>query len=61
MSVDQRAPKGYRKEWGGGNPPAPTVQTEAFEAHLDACRQCREHPFDLCVDGARLLREAVAS
>lgn len=21
---------------------------DAFHAHLDECRQCREHPFDLC-------------
>jgi len=31
----------------------------AFHAHLDVCAGCRDHPFDLCATGARLLREAV--
>lgn len=31
---------------------------DIFHAHLDKCAQCREHPFDLCVEGAKLLREA---
>jgi len=31
---------------------------DEFHAHLDACKQCREHPFDLCVVGGRLLVEA---
>lgn len=26
-----------------------------FHDHLDVCRQCREHPFDLCPVGAPLL------
>ncbi len=30
----------------------------AYHEHLDVCRRCREHPFALCPDGARLLREA---
>ncbi len=30
----------------------------AFHAHLDVCEQCREHPFDMCAVGNRLLREA---
>jgi 8-oxo-dGTP pyrophosphatase MutT (NUDIX family) len=29
---------------------------EQFHAHLDVCRQCREHPFALCSTGGRLLR-----
>lgn len=28
---------------------------EKFHAHLDLCEQCREHPFDLCEAGGRLL------
>ena len=28
---------------------------EKFHAHLDLCAQCREHPFDLCEAGGRLL------
>lgn len=28
-----------------------------FHSHLDACEQCREHPFALCSVGARLLAE----
>jgi hypothetical protein len=30
----------------------------AFHAHLDACAQCREHPFDLCPTGSLLLRSS---
>lgn len=32
---------------------------DAFHRHLDQCQQCREHPFDLCDEGARLLHAAV--
>lgn len=32
-----------------------------FHAHLDACRQCREHPFALCVEGQRIILEAAAN
>ena len=28
---------------------------EKFHAHLDICEQCRENPFDLCDEGAKLL------
>lgn len=28
-----------------------------FHAHLDSCRQCREKPFGLCVEGAVLLQK----
>jgi hypothetical protein len=28
-----------------------------FHAHLDECKQCREHPFGLCSTGSRLLTE----
>jgi len=31
---------------------------DKFHAHLDICSQCRNHCFDLCPIGARLLREA---
>jgi hypothetical protein len=31
---------------------------KAFHEHLDSCKQCEEHPFDLCPEGAHLLREA---
>lgn len=34
--------------------------TNVFHKHLDVCAQCREHPFQLCTVGARLLR-AVAT
>ena len=27
---------------------------EAFHAHLDVCRRCREEPFNLCARGAKL-------
>ncbi len=38
----------------------PLPDPTAFHAHLDACWQCRDHPMGLCVEGARLLQEAVA-
>lgn len=31
---------------------------DAFHAHLDVCRQCREQPMNLCPAGAPLLRVA---
>jgi hypothetical protein len=35
-----------------------SVFTDAFHCHLDQCAQCREHPFELCEEGAILLRAA---
>ncbi len=32
------------------------MNVNKFHDHLDACRQCREHPFDLCLIGAAILR-----
>lgn len=32
---------------------------DKFHAHLDACEQCREHPFDLCLIGASLLASSL--
>lgn len=29
-----------------------------FHAHLDICEQCERHPFDLCPEGAKLLKYA---
>jgi hypothetical protein len=31
---------------------------EHFHAHLDACKRCREQPFNLCATGEKLLKEA---
>lgn len=31
-----------------------------YHDHLDACEQCRNHPFALCSDGERILRAFVA-
>lgn len=31
---------------------------QQFHAHLDACDQCRTHPFNLCPIGMDLLRSA---
>lgn len=59
MSLDRKQTKGYRKAWNGGTPPAETVDSLAFHRHLDACQQCREHPFDLCGAGSFLLQQAV--
>lgn len=30
---------------------------EAFHAHLDTCRQCEQHPFDLCPTGTQLIQD----
>jgi hypothetical protein len=38
-----------------------TDEIDAFHAHLDVCRQCRDHPFQLCRTGAELLVKAGAS
>lgn len=61
MSLDTKQPKGYRKAWNGGKPPAETAAMEAFNRHLDTCRQCHDHPFDLCMIGQDLLVKAVQS
>jgi len=34
------------------------ARIDKFHSHLDACGQCRNHPFDLCAVGATLLKEA---
>lgn len=34
------------------------ARIDRFHAHLDVCSQCRNHPFRLCVTGAKLLKEA---
>jgi hypothetical protein len=31
---------------------------DKFHHHLDICAQCRNHPFDLCPEGAGLLKYA---
>lgn len=33
------------------------MDIDAFHAHLDECEQCRDEPFNLCAEGARLLLE----
>jgi hypothetical protein len=38
-----------------------TPQIDAFHAHLDVCRQCRDNPFGLCRTGADLLFAAGSS
>jgi hypothetical protein len=32
--------------------------SDLFHTHLDQCAQCREHPFDLCAEGAILIMRA---
>ncbi len=41
--------------------PEETPEERAFYRHLDACRQCRERPFDLCGVGAVLIVAAINS
>lgn len=36
-----------------------TDSMDKFHAHLDECKQCREHPFALCSVGGSLLRSTV--
>jgi hypothetical protein len=50
---------------GAAVTPAASVAVDAagaardrFHAHLDVCERCREHPMDLCAEGATLLRDA---
>jgi|SRR6185437_13085738 len=31
----------------------------SFYKHLDECYQCRDHPFNLCKEGAELLKQSV--
>ena len=31
--------------------------SDPFHQHLDVCKQCADHPFDLCAEGAKLIRE----
>ena len=35
-----------------------TERTTKFNAHLDICEQCERHPFNLCHEGAKLLKYA---
>ena len=44
---------------GGAAMMAPKM--DAFHAHLDVCKQCREHPLNLCPLGNGLIRAAVES
>lgn len=44
------------REFSSGDRRAPRVG-DAFHAHLDVCRRCRDNPFDLCFEGARLLHQ----
>lgn len=31
------------------------LTADDFHAHLDKCKQCEEHPFNLCPEGQRLM------
>jgi hypothetical protein len=35
-------------------------KTKLFHNHLDVCDQCREHPFNLCSTGDKLLKDAAS-
>jgi len=34
------------------------IEMDKFHEHLDKCEQCRNHPFDLCEIGQKLLIES---
>lgn len=38
-----------------------TVAIDRFYEHLDSCRRCANKPFDLCPEGAKLLKEAAVA
>lgn len=38
-----------------------TTAADAFHAHLDRCRRCREQVWNLCPTGYKLLTEAALS
>lgn len=61
MALDTKMPKNYRKAWNGGTRPEPSAAELDFNRHLDTCRQCQDHPFDLCSNGADLLSKAIDS
>ena len=58
----------YETAMRPGERPRPTVPhrasvgatSNAYHDHLDRCTWCREHPFALCAEGARALREAAS-
>lgn len=37
------------------------MSIDKFHDHLDACKQCRENPHDLCASGGNLLVEAATA
>lgn len=49
----------YRAQGDGAGHSADPMPGDSFHAHLDACVQCRMHPFDLCPVGAALIVDAV--
>ena len=61
--MKREKPKKPRKPNDGGvkkpaapSPPANAKEwQEGYHAHLDKCAQCRNHPFNLCPVGAKLL------
>lgn len=41
--------------------PPPPAPLDLFHLHLEACAQCRAHPFALCPVGRALLHEAATA
>ena len=39
-------------------PEETSERIKKFHDHLDICNQCERHPFDLCPEGAKLLKYA---
>lgn len=42
-------------------PPAFHQQSDRFHEHLDVCKQCEEHPFDLCPTGQKIMADLAKS
>jgi len=54
--MSRRIKPAVERLWEG----APTRSEDAYGAHLEACRQCRVKPFNLCEKGAVLHRATPA-
>ena len=52
MDAEAIIPLDELEEYAKGGP------NQVFHEHLDNCEQCKQHPFDLCREGGRILRQA---
>jgi len=50
----------YKKELMGEWLEDEEIEKDTYHQHLGVCTRCANHPWNLCKEGARLLREAVS-